>query len=321
MPGDDKHGGVASVFANAAETARPAERTAAPLVTSCPACGAPQARPLDFRCGFCGASMAEDGAAAERWSRWSAFTRNVVTRVDSLCAETFAGTRALVARGETDPGVLLTALGAVDTRVEGLLRKLDDVWSEQDLDAERGPAAERAAAERRAAERHVFESWTACKVRCMGDFLRAAWPRVEIAMRAPVTCSRCGGGLTLPVRHRAVTAVCPFCGTANQCVPDALVALWFHHAPASLALEQVLDQHLALIRAATDIEAWQDAEYRRTGERPAEPEDSKLRREAMAEAYFRARIAVKARIAPMPRAEQDAELAREMAGFRAALRR
>jgi hypothetical protein len=316
----DESGHVASVFANAAATARPVENVAARIVLTCPACGAPQMRPLDFRCSFCGASMAEGSAAAERWSRWSAFVRSVMDRVDALCAETSTGARDLIARGETNPSVLLSALGAVDSRVDALRCKMADVWGEEGFDDERGPAADRALAERRGADRHVSEAWARCKVRCMADLLRAAWPRVEAAMRVPVACTRCGGHLDLPVRCRAVTAACDYCGAANQCVPELAVSLWFHHAPSRLATEQVLEERLAMLRAAAEVEAWRDDEYRRTGERPAEPEASKRRREVMAEACFRAWIMAKARIVPISQAEQDEELEREMTAFRATLR-
>ncbi len=53
---------VASVFANAAATSKQTpwadQGVDAPLVLSCPACGAPQERALDFRCRYCHASMA-----------------------------------------------------------------------------------------------------------------------------------------------------------------------------------------------------------------------------------------------------------------------
>jgi hypothetical protein len=52
---------VASVFANAATTSKQtpwANRGVdAPLVLSCPACGAPQERALDFQCRYCHAPM------------------------------------------------------------------------------------------------------------------------------------------------------------------------------------------------------------------------------------------------------------------------
>jgi hypothetical protein len=52
---------VASVFANAAETSKQvpwAGQAIEPtLVLACPSCGAPQERPLDFRCRYCHAPM------------------------------------------------------------------------------------------------------------------------------------------------------------------------------------------------------------------------------------------------------------------------
>jgi hypothetical protein len=54
---------VASVFANAATTSKQTpwatQTVDATLVLSCPACGAPQERALDFQCRYCHAAMAQ----------------------------------------------------------------------------------------------------------------------------------------------------------------------------------------------------------------------------------------------------------------------
>ncbi len=259
----------------------------------------------------------------ERYRRWSEFLAKIRGRVDELCLEAEAGTRALIVEDPTDPQPLQTALGALDQRVEGIRRKMEKTWHDQELDREVHPgpggthrrAPETAYAEWHATERYVLEAWTTGKVCCMGQFLRAMWPHVSGALAKPVLCSQCGAPLAPSVRHRSETVACVYCRAVNQCIPEPVVRSWFHTAPAALALEQVLPQGFRVRRALEDVGYWMDAEYRRIGERPKEPEESKRHRAALARAYYAALAAAKAAILPMTPAEQAADVERAMSMF------
>jgi hypothetical protein len=255
---------------------------------------------------------------AERYRRWSVFLGKLRQRIDELCADAEAGARTLVSQDPTDPHALQTALGALDARIENIRGKIEKTWHEQELareieTARRAP--ESAYTEWHATERYVLETWTTCKVRCMGEFFRAMWPHVGAALAKPIPCSQCGAPLAPSVRHTSETVACAHCRAVNQCIPEQIVYAWFMHAPLALALEQVLPQHLQLRRALEDVGYWVDAEYRRSGERPKEPEESKRQRAALARAYHTALAAAKATIVPATAAEQATEVEQAMAMF------
>jgi hypothetical protein len=259
----------------------------------------------------------------ERYRRWSEFLAKIRERVEELCVEADGGTRTLIAQDPTDPQPLHTALGALDQRIEGIHRKMEKTWQEQGLDREVQPgpdgthrrAPETAYAEWHAAERHVLETWTRCKVGCMGMLLHAMWPHVSAALAKPVQCSQCGAPLAPSVRHSSETVACGHCRAINQCIPEMIVGSWFHNAPVALALEQVLPQNFQVRRSLEDVRSWMDAEYRRTGERPKEPPESKGQRAGLARAYYVALAAAKSTILPATATEQAAEVEQAMAMF------
>ena len=265
-------------------------------------------------------------SAHPRYERWSAFLAKIRTRIDEICAETEAGTRALIAQDPTSPQALKTAQQALNQRVENIRRKIEKVWSEEELDRvklspDAAPvgAPESAYDEWHATERYLSETWTTCKVRCMAEFLRAMKPHVDAALAKPIPCVSCGAALTPSVRHTSETVTCAHCQTVNQCVPEPLVYAWFADAPHNLGLEQVLAQRYAVLRAGEDVAFGREAAYRRTGERPPEPPESKRRREAMAREYYVAFAAAKSQVRPAPAEEQAAEVERSMAAFRQSL--
>ena len=265
-------------------------------------------------------------SAHPRYVRWTAFLAKIRTRIDEICAETEAGTRALIAQDPTNPQALKTAQQALNQRVENIRRKIEKAWSEEELDRIKptadGPAVaapESAYDEWHATERYLSETWTTCKVRCMAEFLRAMWPHVEAALAKPIPCTRCGAALTPSARHTSETVTCAHCQAVNQCIPEPLVYAWFADAPHNLGLEEVLTKRYAVLRAGEDAAQAREAAYRRTGERPPEPLASKQRREAMAREYYVAFAEAKSRVRPAPAEEQSAEVERSMAAFRQSL--
>jgi hypothetical protein len=260
---------------------------------------------------------------AARYRRWSDFLAKIKGRVDELCRDADEGARTLVSQDPKDPLALQTALGALDQRVEGIRCKMERTWHEQELarEVQPGPdgthrrAPESAYAEWHAAERYLLETWTTCKVRCMGQFLRAMWPHVGAALAKPIACSQCGAPLVPSARHTSETIACGHCRAVNQCIPETVVYSWFQNAPLALALEQVLPQHFQVRRAFEDVRYWMDAEYRRCGERPKEPAESKRQRAAVARAYYVALTAAKSTILPATAGEQAAEVEQHMAMF------
>lgn len=263
----------------------------------------------------------------DRYVRWSVFLASLRKRVDEICAEADAGTRALIAQDPTNVAALKTAQHALNERVDGICGKIEATWHAQDLqrqetqarDGSRARAPESAYQEWHATERYLVETWTACKVRGLAALLRAAWPFVDAALKKPIPCSRCGAALSPKTRLTSESVTCPHCQSVNQCVPDPLIYTWSADAPHNLGLEQVLTQRFQVLRAGEDVKHWIDAEYRRTGERPKEGAESKQRRAAMAHAYYIVWAAARASILPVSAAEQAADVERSMVGFRRSL--
>jgi hypothetical protein len=261
----------------------------------------------------------------ERYQRWSAFLAKLRQRVDEICAETVAGGRALSDQDPTNIQPLKTAIAALDTRVDNIQRKMEKTWHDEDLDRIEGPdgrsqnAPEQAYNDWHGTERYINEAWATCKVRCMCEFLRAMWPHVDVALRKPVACTRCGAVLTPAKRDTSESITCAHCHTVNQVMPEPVVSTWFTEAPINLGVEQVLAHRFSVLRAGEDVKNWIDAEYRRTRERPAESVESKQRREAMARAYYVAFAAAKAQIKPASPEEQAAEVEKSLQNFRRSL--
>src|SRR5262249_26455846 len=151
----------------------------------------------------------------DRYARWSAFLASLRKRVDDICAEAYGGARDLADADPTNPVALLTAQSAIETRIEALKRKIEDVWREQDFDEGRGPEQERAIGERDATTRYLFETWTTCKVRSLGDYFRGMWPHVERSLSRPIACSHCGAALAPTARHKSESISCAHCRATN----------------------------------------------------------------------------------------------------------
>ncbi len=253
---------------------------------------------------------------ADVYARWSALLAKIRARVDDICAETEAGATALIASNPRDPLALKTAMQALNARVDEIERKIERTWNGERLDSVEGPGGVRVHApqsaydERHATEQYVQETWTRCKMRSFARFLRAMWPLVDAEMRKEVPCAQCGASLRPARRDRVESLACPHCHALNQVLPDVLVMTWFNEAPAGFALERHLEQRLAVLRAAREVERWREAEYRRTRERPVERPESRQRREQLARAYHEAFVSAKAEILPATAEEQAAEIER-----------
>lgn len=331
--------GVASLFANAKETAKKAPWANADFKSSvtlaCPACGAPQEVALDFKCRYCHAPMGDDptkrankdaGAAGMTpnqqalATRFRTFQTKVMTRLRDVLAEAETGCREMIRSNPADPIPLNNVLGALNARKSKLVKKIYDAWSEHVVEgmAEEalghaqiagaveleGKALDQLDGEMKQALAWMEDTWEHFRVKWGAEGVRAMWPLVEQAMKKPVQCTQCGNGLQPRVRHQSDSVTCPACGAVNQVIPDAVVGMYFSSAPHALAEEAAFGKRQAVTNYRRQVEAWRASENARTGNWPEEGVQSLQQWEALERDYWTTYTAMKARLEPMSPEDQ-----------------
>lgn len=325
------------------------------VTLGCPACGAPQEIALDFLCRYCRAPMgkpkdeppvkpAQPGAAAKDAgelkmtpsqqaivTRWRTFMGKVMTRLRDVLAEAETGCREMIHHNPADPIPLNNVLGALRARKINLDKKLYDTWSKEvsnplaDDEVERddipggtelkGRALDLADVEMKQALAWMDDTWERFRVKWQAEAVRAMWPLVEQAMKKPVACTQCGGGLQPAARHQSESVTCPACRAVNQVMPEPVVGMYFSSSPHALAEEAAFQKRQAITNYRRQVEAWRASEASRTGDWPDEGVQSLKQWEAMERDYWGAYTAMKARCEPMSPEEQQKFIESRMRPF------
>jgi hypothetical protein len=322
------------------------------VTLSCPACGAPQEIALDFLCRYCRAPMGKKDAAAKPAAggketvsgdskmtpsqqaivtRWRTFMSKVMGRLRDVLAEAETGCREMIKNNPADPIPLGNVLGALRARKVNLDKKIYDTWSKEVSDkladevAEhgqiegatvlQGKVLDQAEAEMKQALAWMEDTWEHFRVRWGAESVRAMWPLAEEAMKKPVACTQCGGGLTPRVRHQSDSVTCPACRAVNQVVPEAVVGMYFATAPHALAEEAAFQKRQAITNYRRQVEAWRASEAARTGDWPEEGVQSLKQWEAMERDYWTAYTSMKARLEPMTAEDQQKFIESRMRQF------
>ena len=328
---------VSSLFKNARETAEKAPWANVKVETSitlnCPACGAPQEVASDFLCRYCKKPMGRPPAPPDRGdskmnpsqqaivTRWRAYLSKVMGRLRDVLAEAEAGCREMVRSNPADPIPLNNVLGALNARKVNLGRKIGDTWSkhvcEQLADEAddvtelpgaveySGKVLDQADIEMKQALAWMDDTWDHFRVRWAAEAARAMWPLAEQAMKKPVTCTQCGGGLTPRIRHQSDSVTCAACRAVNQVVPEPVVGMYFTTAPHALAEEATFQKRHAITAYRRQVEAWRSTENARTGNWPDEGVQSLKQWEQMERDYWVTYTALKARFEPLSPEDQQ----------------
>jgi hypothetical protein len=332
--------GVSSLFANAKATAEKTPWAGAKIETSvtlhCPACGAPQEVAADFLCRYCRAPMGKrdaPSAATDRGdstmtpsqqatvTRWRTYLGKVMARLRDVLAEADGGCREMIKGNPADPIPLTNVLGALRARKVNLDKKIYDTWSKQVCEplAEeasahaqlagaveyKGKVLDQAESEMQQSLAWMDDTWEHFRVKWAAESARAMWPPAEQAMKKPVACTQCGGGLQPRLRHQSDSVTCPGCRAVNQVVPEPVVGMYFTTAPHALAEEAAFQKRHAITAYRRQVEAWRSAEASRTGDWPDEGVQSLEKWEAMERDYWVAYVGVKARLEPMTPEDQQ----------------
>lgn len=333
--------GVASLFANAKETAAKAPWANADNKTSvtlaCPACGAPQEVALDFKCRYCHAPMGKDPSARAGnkdpgatgmtpnqqalATRFRTFMSKVMGRLRDVLAEADQGCREMIRSNPADPIPLNNVLGALGARKSRLVKKIYDAWSDNVVEAMadeamghaelagaveyKGKALDQLDAEMKQALAWMEDTWEHFRVKWAAEAVRAMWPLAEQAMKKPVNCTQCGGALQPRVRHQSDSVTCPACRAVNQVIPEGVVGMYFSSAPHALSEEATFQKRQAVTTFRRQVEAWRAAENARTGNWPEEGVQSLKQWEALERDYWVSYTAMKARMEPMSPEDQQ----------------
>lgn len=197
-------------------------------------------------------STAIDGEVCQLLQRWPVFADKVSARIDDALEEADGGLDAMLAEHVSDAQAMSTAFGAVQARIEGLTRKLNEAsdriaetllellcqgeipQSDRDaLDAARDSVL----AQR---DRLVgrFESrFAELQLRKSAQWARALELLSRREMQTPPRCRECGGTLTRQVYWQTENVTCKFCDAVNSCAPGPATALYFGSGVHWLAQE------------------------------------------------------------------------------------
>lgn len=341
-PGSGVSSLFANAKATAEKTPWAGAKIETSVTLNCPACGAPQEVAADFKCRYCHAPMgqsptsaagASTASASDRGetkmtpsqqaivTRWRTFLGKVMGRLRDVLAEADGGCREMIKSNPSDPVPLGNVLSALRARKVNLDKKLWDTWSKDVCDQladeasehgqiagaveYRGNVLDQAEIEMKQALAWMDDTWEHFRVKWSAESARAMWAPAEEAMKKPIACTQCGGGLQPRLRHQSDSVTCPACRAVNQVVPETVVGMYFATAPHALAEEATFQKRHAITDFRRKVEAWRSAENSRTGEWPDEGVQSLQQWEAMERDYWVAYAAMKARLEPMTPEDQQ----------------
>ena len=225
-------------------------------------------------------------------AQWNQYLQQSGGQLQGLLQQAGGGCEQLIGQNPVDPIPLNNALGAIEHQVKDLRRQINDAFSAQyDRVCEQGdgePAHSTMKRALRGFERWAEETWQRFDSHVHLQQYRAMWPHVQQAMQRPTACNRCGGPIQRATPHKSESISCPACHTANQVLPESVVAQYYGGMPHYFAQSGVIDRQMALQKFKDDWEDYRDAEYAADRERPEEPIERLKQREQMEKDYWTA---------------------------------
>jgi hypothetical protein len=231
-------------------------------------------------------------------AQWNAQLQQTSAQLQQLLQQAGAGCQQMIGQNPTDATPLSNALGAIDQQVRDMSRRMNDAFSQAyDQLSSAGPGEPGYSQMKRGLrqfERWSEETWHRFDIHWRVEQYRAMWPHVQQALQKPAACTRCGGPLRRTTPHKSETINCPACHTANQVMPETVVAVYYASMPHAFAEQGVMDKQFAHDRAKDEWENYRDAEHAAGRDRPDETIESLKRREAMQRDYWQSYAQAKA---------------------------
>jgi len=228
-------------------------------------------------------------------------------QLQGLQQQASAGLGSMLAQSPGDFTAFSNALAAIGHQAhdlgDGVHRAWGDRLSQQLLELEEHGIDTDAAyhhCERlvREGTQWIEDQWSQFEAQWRLQALHAMWPLVEQGLAQPASCTNCGGPLHPQQRRTSESVTCPSCGSVNQTMPEAVVALYYSIAPEIYATHAALG-HRAQVTAHR--QAWENqraAIKQQTGDWPDEPIDSLRQWEQLERAYWTAYAEARAQLEP-----------------------
>ncbi|MCD6499636.1 MAG: hypothetical protein J7M25_15200 [Deltaproteobacteria bacterium] len=174
--------------------------------------------------------------------RWQGFQTKVSERVASILVEGRAGLAQIIEEHALDSGPMGTALTAVQTRFQGVDRKVDEAWEQLD------ESFDELTDDEELDEATYDVIWTVeqdlrrevdalrATIETTGRSLevssRADWARnlaivAEQERSQPLTCSQCGAPIERSVFWQSSNVTCGHCGSVNGVEPGAASSTFY----------------------------------------------------------------------------------------------
>jgi hypothetical protein len=221
---------------------------------------------------------------------WQRNLQGASGHVHQLLQQAAAGSQQMIAQTPTDPAPLRNALGAVGQQVVGVRRQISDSFSPYyDRICSSGdgePSHSEMKRAMRAFDRWCEETWRKFELHWTSELLRQMWPLVQQAMGKPVACTRCGRPLQRQTPQKSETITCAGCNSANQVMPETIVATYFGSIPHLFAEQIAIDKRFACDRMKDEWENLRDTAHASGQERPDEPIERLRQREQMEKDYW-----------------------------------
>jgi hypothetical protein len=231
-------------------------------------------------------------------AQFNAMLAQTSAQLQQLLQQAGAGCQQMIAQNPTDATPLSNALGAIGQQARDLSRRVSDAFSptyDQIVAAGPGePAYSQMKRAQRQFDRWSEETWHRFEFHFRVEQYRAMWPHVQQALQKPAACTRCGGPLHRTTPHKSETITCTACQTANQVMPETVVAVYYASMPHAFAELGAMDKQFLHDRARDEWESYRDAEHAAGRDRPDETLDSLRRREAMQRDYWQTYAQAKA---------------------------
>ncbi len=240
---------------------------------------------------------------------WKTYIRRIVTRFDEALTETEARAPALIHASPPNLAALDNALRAVGMRLEALKDKVYTTWSDRaELVADQ---ATRTAGQRRAdgSVRYMHDMLQRMQVSLTAQMARALWPAVQVALSEKIMCTGCGAELARGAEPLVpVTAKCAHCGSVTQFVPDAILGTFYPRLVDTLALEQVLEEAMAIKPLYRRNQDRRMQHQRQTGTLPEPLPETVAELKQRERAYYERFLDAKAALMPMTQEARDSAL-------------
>jgi hypothetical protein len=211
-------------------------------------------------------------------------------QLQQLLQQAAGGCSGMIAQNPTDPMPLGNALTAIEQQAKGLQRRGgDSVGAYYDRICQAGsgePAHTQMQQAVRGYSQWVEEAWRKFELHWRVEQFRAMWPHVQQALQKPAACTRCGGPLRRTTPHRSETISCPACQSANQVMPDAVVATYYGSMPHYFAEYGAIEKRFVHDRYKNDHETRRDADYAAGRERSEWTLEELKHRESLEKDYW-----------------------------------